>query len=157
LKVGLSATLIGFAIAAISLASMAVRLLLGSGVAQLGKTGALVGAMVLSAVAFALTPFARQFWLLLGASALMGASLGLTQPLSMSLLAEVVAQQFWGAAFGIRQSVQRVAGIISPFIFGAASTARGVESAFYLGALILVGAAGIMTKVSSGFGRQPEG
>jgi MFS family permease len=157
LKVGLSATLIGMAIAAISLASMAVRMLLASAVAELGKTGALVGAMVLSAVAFALTPFARQFWLLLGASALMGASLGLTQPLSMSLLAELVAQQFWGAAFGIRQSVQRVAGIVSPFIFAAASAVRGVESAFYVGALILLGAAGVMTRVSDGFGRHPEG
>lgn len=157
LKVGLSTTLIGFAIAAISLASMAVRILLASAVAELGKRGALVGAMILSAGAFALTPFARQFWLLLGASALMGASLGLTQPLSMSLLAELVAQQFWGAAFGIRQSVQRVAGIISPLIFGVASTARGVESAFYLGALVLLGAAGIMTRVSEGVDREPDG
>lgn len=157
LKVGLSATLIGFAIAAISLASMGVRMLLASAVAQVGQMGALVGAMVLSAVAFALTPFARQFWPLLGVSALMGASLGFTQPLSMSLLAELVAQQFWGAAFGFRQSVQRVAGILSPFAFGVASTARGVESAFYLGALVLLGAAGIMTKVSDGFGRRPDG
>jgi hypothetical protein len=49
-----------------------------------------------------------------------------------------------------------VASIISPFAFGAASTARGIESAFYLGALVLFGAASIMTKVSGGFGRRPE-
>lgn len=154
--VGLPATLIGFAIAAISVASMAVRMLLARTVAQLGQTGALVGAMVLSAVAFAVTPLARQFWPLVGVSALMGASLGFTQPLSMSLLAELVAQQFWGAAFGIRQSVQRVVSIVSPFVFGVASTARGIESAFYLGALVLFGAAGITAKVSDGFGRCPD-
>jgi MFS family permease len=151
-KVGLSATLIGLAIAAISLASMAARMLLASAVSQFGQTGALVGAMILSAVTFALTPFARQFYPLLGVSVLMGASLGFTQPLSMSLLAESVAQQFWGAAFGIRQSVQRAAAIISPFAFGVVSTARGVESAFYLGALVLLGAAGIVTRVSNGLG-----
>jgi len=155
LKIGLSATLIGVAIAAISVASMAVRMLLARAVAWLGHTGALIGAMLLSAVAFAITPVLRQFWGLLGVSALMGASLGFTQPLSMSLLAEAVAQQFWGAAFGIRQSVQRAVGIISPFAFGAASTARGVESAFYLGALVLGGAAGIMAKISDGLGRRP--
>src|SRR5579871_95264 len=157
LKVGLSPTLIGFAIAAISVASMAVRVLLASTVAQFGQTGALVGAMVLSGVAFALTPVARQFGPILGVSALMGASLGLTQPLSMSLLAELVAQQFWGAAFGIRQSVQRVASIVSPLVFGVASTARGVEAAFYLGALVLFGAAAIMTRVSGAVGRRPAG
>jgi MFS family permease len=156
LKVGLSATLIGLAIAAISVASMAVRMLLARAVAWFGHTGALVGAMVLSAVAFATTPLLRQFWCLIGVSALMGASLGFTQPLSMSLLAESVAHQFWGAAFGIRQSVQRAVGIISPFAFGVASTARGVESAFYLGALVLIGAAGIMARVSEGLGRRAD-
>ncbi len=156
LKVGLPATSIGLAIAAISLASMAARILLGSAVSRLGQIGALVGAMILSAAAFALTPFARQFWLLLGVSVLMGASLGFTQPLSMSLLAESVAQQFWGAAFGIRQSVQRMGSIVSPFVFGVVSTARGVESAFYLGALVLLGAAGIVTKVSDGFGPRAD-
>lgn len=156
LKAGLPATLIGVAIAVISVASMAVRMLLTRAVAWLGQTGALMGAMALSAAAFAITPFARQFWALLGVSALMGASLGFTQPLSMSLLAEAVAQQFWGVAFGIRQSVQRIGSIISPFAFGAVSAARGVESAFYLGALVLVGAAGIMTRMSEGLGRRPD-
>lgn len=154
--VGLPVTLIGLAIAAISVASMAVRMLLARAVARLGQTGALVGAIALSAVALAVTPFARQFWPLLGVSALMGASLGFTQPLSMSLLAESVAQQFWGAAFGIRQSVQRVASVVSPFVFGAVSSARGVESAFYLGALVLLGAAGLTTRMTGGFGRRPE-
>lgn len=153
-KVGWSATLIGLAIAAISVASMAVRVLLASAVTWHGQAGALIGAMVLSAVAFAITPFVRQFWPLIGVSALMGASLGFTQPLSMSLLAESVAQQFWGAAFGIRQSVQRGVGVLSPLAFGVVSAARGIESAFYLGALVLFAAAGTLTKVSGGLGRR---
>jgi MFS family permease len=155
-KVGLSATLIGLAIAAISLGSMAVRVLLTGAVARLGQAGALVGAMALSAAALALTPLARQLWPLIGVSALMGASLGLTQPLSMSLLVELVAQQFWGAAFGIRQSVQRVASIVSPFVFAAASAAQGVESAFYLGALVLFGAAGITARLSKELSRAAD-
>jgi MFS-type transporter involved in bile tolerance (Atg22 family) len=86
----------------------------------------------------------------------MGASLGFTQPLSMSLLAESVAHQFWGAAFGIRQSVQRLGSIISPFGFGAVSAARGIESAFYLGALVLLAAAGIMMRLPGGLGRRAD-
>jgi MFS family permease len=105
--------------------------------------------MALSGLAFAATPLVRQLWPLLGVSALMGASLGFTQPLSMSLLAESVAAEFWGAAFGIRQSVQRAAGVVSPFAFGIASAARGIESAFYFGAMVLFAAAGVMTKVAA--------
>ena len=149
-KVGLSPTLIGLAIAAISLASMVVRTVLARGVAWLGETGALIAAMILIALAFAITPILRNFWFLVGVSGLMGVSLGFTQPLSMSLLAASVADEFWGIAFGIRQSVQRVVGIISPFVFGLASTSAGVEAAFYVGAVVLFGAAGIMNKLSDG-------
>lgn len=150
LKVGLSAMLIGVAIAAMSVSSMAVRVFLAGAVDWLGQTGALVAAMALSGVAFVITPFVRPFWALLGVSGLMGAGLGFTQPLSMSLLAETVAQEFWGAAFGIRQSVQRAFGVVSPFVFGAASAARGVEAAFAVGAVVLFGAAGFTARLFAG-------
>jgi MFS family permease len=152
-KVGLSATLIGVAIAAANLASMAVRVLLVGAVAGLGQWGTLIGAIALGGVAFAVTPLLRDFWPLVGASGLMGASLGFTQPLSMSLLAESVTDEFRGVAFGIRQTAQRAAGIVSPFVLGVTSTARGIEWAFHLGALLLLGAAALMTKISSGLER----
>jgi MFS family permease len=155
-NVGLSATLIGVAIASANLASMAIRVSLVGAVAGLGQWGALVGAIALSGIAFAVTPLLRDFWPLVGVSALMGASLGFTQPLSMSLLAESVADEFRGVAFGIRQSAQRAAGILSPLVFGMASTARGMDSAFYLGGLVLFVGAGLTTKISAKFEHRPD-
>jgi MFS family permease len=153
-KNGLPAVLIGVAVAVSSLTSMAVRAFLAGAVAWLGQPGTLAAAMALMGVALGSAPLLHAFWPLIGVSGLMGVSLGFTQPLSMSLLAEAVADEFWGVAFGIRQSVQRTVGVISPFAFGVASAARGIESAFYLGALVMLGAAGLMTKMSSALERR---
>ena len=154
--IGMSATLIGLVIAAVSLATMAVRTLLAAGVAWFGNGRALLIAMVVAAVAFLLTPLAHSFWPLVGVSLLLGASIGFTMPLTMSLLVECIAAEVWGVALGIRQCVQRVAAIIGPFVFGAASAARGVEGAFYAGALVFFAAAGFMTRFADRMGRRPE-
>ena len=152
-QIGMAAPLIGMIVAAVSTATMAVRSLLAAGVALLGTGRALLISMVVAAVAFLLTPLTHGFWALIGVSILMGASVGFTQPLTMSLLIECITAEFWGVALGIRQSVQRVSTIISPLIFGAVSTARNVEPAFYAGALIFLGAAGIMTRFADEMGR----
>jgi len=147
-KVGLSPTLIGVVIAAVSLSSMLVRSLLSRGVVSLGYASLLLGATALAAVALGITPLLRHFWPLVFASALMGASLGFTQPLTMSLLVESVAAEFWGMAFGVRQFAQRLAAVTSPVVFGLTITAYGIESAFFLGALTLGGAIPIMASVT---------
>ena len=82
----------------------------------------------------------------------MGASTGFTQPVTMSLLAESVAAEFWGVAFGIRQGMQRVAAILSPIAFGLVTTASGVESAFLVGAAALLGAVLILASPSAHLG-----
>ena len=151
-KVGLTPALIGIAVAMISVSSMAVRSLLTRGVEGFGYSRLLLGALVLAAVSFGITPLVRRFWPLLVASALMGASTGFTQPVTMSLLAETVAAEFWGVAFGIRQGMQRVAAILSPIAFGLVTTASGVESAFVVGAAALLGAVLILASPSAHLG-----
>jgi len=145
-QIGMPAALIGLVIAAVSLATMAVRTLLAGGVAWLGSGRALLISMLVAAASFLLAPLTHTFWLLIGVSGLMGASVGFTQPLTMSLLVERVKEEFWGVALGIRQSVQRVAAIVGPVVFGAVSTVRSVEPAFYAGALVFLGAAGILSR-----------
>ncbi|HLW61595.1 MAG TPA: MFS transporter [bacterium] len=155
--VGLSATLIGIVIAAVSLSSMLVRSMLSRGVAMFGYGSLLVGATALAAVSLGVTPLLRHFWPLMLASALMGASLGFTQPLTMSLMVESVPPELWGVAFGIRQSVQRLAAILSPIVFGLVITVSRIESAFTLGALTLGGAVPIMANVTKHMRRPRAG
>ena len=155
-QIGMAAPLIGILVAAVSSATMAVRSLLTPGVALLGSGRALLLSMMVAAAAFGLVPLTHGFWPLLGVSVLMGSSVGFTQPLTMSMLVECVTAEFWGVALGVRQSVQRVATIISPLIYGAVSTAVSVRPAFYAGALIFVGAAGLMTRFADRMGRTPD-
>ena len=147
-KVGLSATLIGIAFAADSLSSMLVRSVLSRSVARFGYASLLIGATTLAAVALGVTPLLRRFWPLVLTSGLMGASTGIAQPLTMTLMVDSVAAEVWGVAIGIRQSVQRLAAIVSPIVFGLVITVYGIESAFFLGALTLAGAVPIMARVT---------
>lgn len=155
-QIGMAAPLIGILVAAVSSSTMAVRSLLSAGIALLGTGRALLLSMVVAAVSFALAPLTHVFWGLLGVSILMGSSVGFTQPLTMSLLVECVTAEFWGVALGIRQSVQRIATIISPLLYGAVSTANNVQNAFYAGAAIFVGAAVVMTRFADRMGRPPD-
>ena len=147
-KVGLSTPLIGILIATISLGSMVVRSFLARGVEWLGYAWLLLGATALLAVMLGIMPLLRQFWSLIFASGLMGASLGFTQPLTMSLMVESIGAEFWGVAFGMRQGVQRIGAILSPIVFGLVTTAYGIESAFFLGGATLLGAVPIMASVT---------
>lgn len=154
-KVGLPPALIGIIIATISLGSMIVRASLSRGVEWFGYSWLLVGATAFLALALVIIPLLRQFWAFIVVSGLMGASLGFTQPLTMSLMIESVSAEFWGVAFGIRQAAQRIGTILSPIVFGFVTTASGVEAAFFLGGAALLGTVPIMASVT-GHLRRPR-
>jgi len=154
-KVGLSPTLIGIVIATISLGSMVVRSLLSRGVDRFGYAGLLNAATALLAVTLGITPLLHRFWPLVAVSALMGASLGFTQPLTMSLMVESVAAELCGVALGLRQGVQRLGAIISPMVFGVVTTAFRIEWAFFLGSATLLGAVPIIASVTGALGTPP--
>ena len=151
-KVGLSPALIGIVIATISVGSIIVRSSLSRGVERFGYARLLLGATALLAVTLGIAPLLRHFWPLILASGLMGASLGFTQPLTMSLMVESVGAELWGVAFGMRQGVQRVASIVSPILFGLVTTASGVETAFFLGGATLLGAVPIIARGTARLG-----
>ena len=151
-KVGLSPTLIGIVVATISVGSIIVRSSLSRGVERFGYARLLLGAVALLAVTLGIVPQLRHIWWLILASGLMGASLGFTQPLTMSLMVESVGAELWGVAFGIRQGVQRVASIVSPIVFGLVTTAFRVETAFFLGGAALLGAVPIIARGTARLG-----
>ncbi len=136
-NVGLSPTLIGVIIGVGSLMSLLVRPFVGRGVSQLGYTALLAGATGLATLSIGVTPLVASFIALVLASAGLGASTGVTQPLTMSLMADAVTADLWGLAMGVRQSVQRLGTVLSPIAFGVLVTRFGIGSAFYLGALTM--------------------
>jgi MFS family permease len=133
--VGLSSTLIGLIIGAGSLTSMLVRPFIGRWVSQFGYAPLLAGATGLATLSIGVTPLVSSFTPLVVASAALGASIGVTQPLTMSLMADAVTADLWGLAMGVRQTVQRLATVAGPLAFGVLVTAFGIGSSFVLGAL----------------------
>jgi MFS family permease len=148
-QVGLTETLIGVVFAAVSLSSMAVRSILSHGVERFGHAAVLLVATACAAVSLGITPLLQQFWPLVLAGALMGASTGFTMPMTMSLMVEPVPPEYWGVAFGIRQGVQRLASVVSPIVFGLVITDYGIAWGFALGALTLAGAIPIMASTTA--------
>jgi MFS family permease len=146
--VGMPANLIGIVIAAVSCASMLVRSLLSRGVSRFGYARLLLAATVVAGMSLGITPLLRGFWPLMGASALMGASLGFTQPLTMSLLVGAVGADMWGVGFGIRQSVQRLSSVFSPVAYGLVITAYGLAAGFFAGALTFAAAVPVMARLT---------
>jgi MFS family permease len=153
---GLSQTLIGVVFAAISLSSMLVRSLLAPGAERLGTTGLVLVATGLAAVSLGITPALREFWLLAGAGALMGAGTGLAFPLTMNLMSARVAPELRGVAFGIRQAVQRLATVISPIVFGAVIAGYGLGAGFIVGGLLLATAMPVIARVAATLTRTPR-
>jgi MFS family permease len=135
--VGLSSTLIGVIIGAGSFASMLVRPFVGRGVSQFGYATLLAGATGLATLSIGMTPLVSSFVPLMVASAGLGASSGVTQPLTMSLMADAVTADLWGLAMGVRQTVQRLGTVAGPIAFGVLVTRYGLGSSFVLGALVM--------------------
>jgi MFS family permease len=144
--VGLSEALIGGVFAAVSLSSMIARVLVAGSVRRWGRVSLLLGAMVLAAVSLGVTPFFRTFWPLLAVASLLGASTGLANPITMSLMVELVAGERWGLALAIRQAVSRAAAILSPIAYGLVIERLGISHAFVVGSLALL--AGLPITVS---------
>ena len=138
--VRLSPTLIGVIIGAGSLTSMLVRPFVGRAVSRFGYGALLAGATGLATLAIGVTPLVSSFLPLMIASAGLGASTGVTQPLTMSLMADAVSADLWGLAMGTRQTVQRLATVAGPVVFGVLVTTYGIGSSFVLGAVTMGGA-----------------
>jgi MFS family permease len=152
-RIGLSGTLIGIVFAAISLSSMLVRSMLSPGRERFGTTRLVLVATGLAALSLCITPWLQEFWLLVGAGALMGAGTGLAFPLTMNLMTAPVPPEYRGVAFGLRQAVQRLATVVSPIAFGAVIAAYGLRQGFIAGALVLVASMPIIAWVSGPLGR----
>jgi MFS family permease len=147
-RAGLSQASIGVVFAAINFSSMLVRSALTPGTERLGTTGLVLVAMGLMALSLGITPLLREFALLAGAGALMGAGTGLGFPLTMNLMTARVPAELRGVAFGLRQAVQRLAMVVSPIAFGAVIAGYGLGAGFVVGALILVAAMPIIARVA---------
>ncbi|HKG11503.1 MAG TPA: MFS transporter [Gaiellaceae bacterium] len=136
-------------------ASMAARLGIGGIVARVGRLRLITISALASGLAFAGIALLSDLALLLALSAVAGFGLGFGQPLSMTLVAQLVPPDARATALSVRISGNRIGQIAAPAAAGVVAGAAGSAAAFWLLAAVLA-ASGVVVQRSSAGGLAPR-
>ena len=138
-EIGLSATLIGILMSVHGLIGIGGALLAGP-VSRMGHMPLLlVITVALTIVFIAITPLLGTFTLLFVVSALRGGTMGLSQPLMISIMSKSAGRTAQGRAVGLRTTTNRLASVVIPIAMGAVIEVTGIESGFLIiGGILLV-------------------
>ncbi len=134
---GLSATTVGGIVSAFSVGSFVIRLVSTLFIARLREWTYLCATVFACAVillAFAHAPSELALALL---SFILGAWLGLAQPMTQSLLHQKVPEHRVGEALGTRLALVGIAQSASPLVFGVGAQTLGVAPTLALASLLL--------------------
>lgn len=138
---GFSATTIGVILAAFSVATFVIRLVLPF-VQQYTKPWPLIHfAMISAGIYFLMYPWISDPWLLMGLSFMLGISLGSTQPSMLSLLQQYAPSGRKSEVFGLRTALINGSQVSLPLSFGALGTLVGVLPLFAATAIGLIAGA----------------
>ncbi|MEF7617382.1 MFS transporter [Aquincola sp. MAHUQ-54] len=137
---GFSASVIGLILGVFPLAVTGVRLLIPLLAARLQAAQVLRGAMLCTALMFAVYPLVSSPWLMGGCAVLLGLALGSVQPMIMSTLHHLTPHDRHGEAIALRSMTINAASTLMPLLFGAAGAAMGVAPVFWvMGAAVAAG------------------
>ncbi len=128
---GLSASVIGTILGAFAIAAAVVRVLLPVLAAHIREWAMVAGAMVATALVYAVYPFMHTPLSMGVCSVLLGIALGSVQPMIMSMLHQITPHHRHGEAVGMRLMVINASSVAMPMLFGAAGTVVGISAVFW--------------------------
>jgi MFS family permease len=138
---GFSASAIGAILASFAMAATVVRVLLPAVASHLHEWVVIAGAMIATAVLFAIYPFMVSALTMGLCSVLLGLVLGSVQPMIMSTLHQITPQARHGEALGLRLMAINASSVFMPLLFGTAGSVVGVSLVFWsVGAAVGAGA-----------------
>ncbi len=140
-----SATEIGSIFAAYGAATLAVRLVLPFVTRFFTHPFLPVIAMLVLALIFASYPLLPLSWLMMLASAAFGMVVGIIQPTIMVLLHDAVPSERHGQALALRSMCNQTAIAVLPLMYGLFGVYAGVNTMFWLMAILLFG--GVITAI----------
>ena len=136
---GISASGIGSILGAFAVAATLIRMLMPLVAARLQEWRVLTGAMLFTAVLFAVYPLMPSALAMGACSVLLGFALGSVQPMIMSLLHQITPEARHGEALGLRLMAINASSVLMPLLFGSAGALIGIAGVFWATGL-LVGA-----------------
>ncbi len=138
---GFSASVIGTILGSMAVSGAFVRLVMPLVAAHLREWAVITGAMVMTAVLFAIYPLMVSPWTMGICSVLLGLSLGSVQPMILSTLHQITPHALHGQAIGLRLMTLNLSSVLMPMLFGTAGLVVGVSVVFWtVGAMVGAGA-----------------
>lgn len=137
-EIGLSASSVGLLISVMGLMTMLIRFFQFQLVKIIGRGKLLFLAMLISGGAYCSIPFLSEVFMLAFIIALLGAGLGLGQPLSLVYVLNISSKEIQGKVLGLRMTINRTSQFVAPLVFGAVGTLAGVSPIFWLSGGILL-------------------
>ena len=129
---GLSGTAIGFLTSFAAFVGGAGALSVGPLVRRYTPHWLLLITVIGSVALIAITPLLGSFVLLAIAIGLRGASLGISQPLMISILSRAADEDSQGTSVGLRNTANRLTGFLVPVTMGGLVDLVGIENGFFL-------------------------
>jgi MFS family permease len=131
-ETGLTGAQIGWLLSASSFAAVFGALAANWASQHIKPYWLMMGAILASVLAIAVTPALGLLALLMVASAVRGACNGITQPMVISTVLRAVGTEMRGKAAGLRSTANRVASIVSPIVMGGVAEYAGIVNSFYI-------------------------
>lgn len=139
-RIGLSASQIGFILAAFALATFVVRLIMPRIARRFSELAILTAALFVAGFTYFLFPLVKDVATLMSLSFMLGLSLGCGQPMVMSLLHQMAPAGRMGEAAGLRMSIVNSSSVAVPLVFGVVGTSLGLAPVFWsVGACLATG------------------
>jgi len=135
--IGLSGTAIGIVLSLFSVAAFVVRLVMPRLLSWLGEGTVLMYAFFLGAVSLMLVPFFTNAVILSLLSFTFGLGMGCGQPITMMLTFSTSTEGHSGEVLGLRITVNHLARMVGPVVFGAIGSAFGIFPVFWVNAFML--------------------
>lgn len=150
-RIGLSASGIGLILGAFAIATMVVRMVVPLFLKDVSEWTAILYAMAVAGVVYALYPRFSSLEALLALSFVLGLGLGVSQPMTLSIMARSAPASRLGEATGLRLMLVNGTQTVLPSAFGALGGVIGIGGLFWGMALLLgAGLVGIGRAVRRG-------
>lgn len=137
-ELGISVTEVGILLAIRSVASMAVRVLLGQITGWLGLRNILIWGAAITLVTMIALAMTDNFWIIAAIMLVSGFAMGIGQPATMAWVSRISKADSRGLAIAIRLTANRFGQVAMPAIAGLVAVG-GVGAVFYLLALLQFG------------------
>jgi MFS family permease len=139
---GFSATTIGLVLGSFTLSVTGVRLVIPQLAERMRPEVVIPGAMLVTALVFAVYPFAATPLRMAACAIVLGLALGCVQPMMMSVLHHLTPHDRHGQALAFRSMTINGSSTLMPLLFGASGAVLGAAVLFWIvGALVGGGSA----------------